>query len=105
MLKVMEEGALREASRELFELDEIALAGARRMLMAALKTEAADYVERHRDERDGEGRALGGHNRRAKGRTRPSGAGTVELKAPRVNDLRNDEQGQRQRFSSRILPP
>jgi hypothetical protein len=52
MLKVMEEGALREARRELFELDEIALAGARRMLMAALKTEAADYVERHRDERD-----------------------------------------------------
>ena len=43
MLKVMEKGALREASRELFELDEIALAGARRMLMAALKTEAADY--------------------------------------------------------------
>ena len=55
MLKVMEKGALREASRELFELDEIALAGARRMLMAALKTEAADYVERHRDERDAEG--------------------------------------------------
>ena len=44
MLKVMEKGA----SRELFELDEIALAGARRMLMAALKTEAADYVARHR---------------------------------------------------------
>jgi hypothetical protein len=44
MLKVMEKGALREASREVFELDEIALAGARRMLMAALKTEAADYA-------------------------------------------------------------
>ena len=40
MLKVMEKGTSREASRELFELDEIALAGARRMLMAALKTEA-----------------------------------------------------------------
>ena len=37
MLKVMEKGALREASRDLFELDEIALAGARRMLMAALQ--------------------------------------------------------------------
>jgi len=34
MLKVMEKGALREASWDLFELDEIALAGARRMLMA-----------------------------------------------------------------------
>jgi putative transposase len=105
MLKVMEKGALREASRELFELDEIALAGARRMLMAALKTEAADYVERHRDERDAEGRALVVHNGRSKGRKLTLGAGTVELKAPRVNDRRHDEQGQRQRFSSRILPP
>jgi transposase-like protein len=105
MLKVMEKGALREASRELFELDEIALAGARRMLMAALKTEAADYVERHRDERDADGRALVVHNGRSQGRKLTLGAGTVELKAPRVNDRRHDEQGQRQRFSSRILPP
>jgi putative transposase len=105
MLKVMEKGALREASRDLFELDEIALAGARRMLMAALKMEAADYVERHGDERDAEGRALVVHNGRSKGRKLTLGAGTVELKAPRVNDRRHDEQGQRQRFSSRILPP
>src|ERR1700733_5009454 len=105
MLKVMEKGALREAGQDLFELDEIALAGARRMLMAALKTEAADYVERHRDEREVEGRALVVHNGRSKGRKLTLGAGTVELKAPRVNDRRHDEQGQRQRFSSRILPP
>jgi putative transposase len=105
MLKVMEKGASREASRDLFELDEIALAGARRMLMAALKTEAADYVERHGDERDAEGRALVVHNGRSKGRKLTLGVGTVELKAPRVNDRRHDEQGQRQRFSSRILPP
>ena len=105
MLKVMEKGALREASRELFELDEIALAGARRMLMAALKTEAADYVERYRDERDADGRALVVHNGRSQGRKLTLGAGTVALRAPRVNDRRHDEQGQRQRFSSRILPP
>jgi len=105
MLKIAEKGALRETSRDLFELDEIALTGARRMLMAALKTEAADYVERHRDERDAEGRALVVHNGRSKGRKLTLGAGTVELKAPRVNDRRHDEQGRRQRFSSRILPP
>lgn len=75
------------------------------MLMAALKTEAADYVERHRDERDAEGRALVVHNGRSKGRKLTLGAGTVELKSPRVNDRRHDEHGQRQRFSSRILPP
>src|SRR6202162_2003652 len=105
MLKVMEKGALREASWDLFELDEIALAGARRMLMAALKTEAADYVERHRAERDAEGRALLVSNVRSKGGKLTLGAGTVELKAPRVNDRRHDEHGQRQRFTSRILPP
>ena len=105
MLKVVENGASREARGDWFELDEIALAGARRMLMAALETEAADYVERHRHERDGEGRALVVRNGRSQGRKLTLGAGTVELKAPRVNDRRHDEQGQRQRFSSRILPP
>jgi putative transposase len=105
MLKVVENGALREAGWDLFELDKIALAGARAMLIAALKMEAADYVERHGDERDAEGRALVVHNGRSKGRKLTLGAGTVELKVPRVNDRRHDEQGQRQRFSSRILPP
>ena len=75
------------------------------MLMAALATEAADYVERHRDERDDEGRALVVHNGRSQGRKLTLGTGTVELKVPRVNDRRRDEQGQRQRFTSRILPP
>ena len=105
MLKVMDNGAGREAGEQVFELDEIARVGARRMLMAALETEAAAYVERHRDQRDAEGRALVVHNGRAQARKLTLGAGTVELKAPRVNDRRRDEQGQRQRFTSRILPP
>ena len=105
MLKVMDNGAGREAVEQVFELDEIARVGARRMLMAALEREAADYVERHRDQRDAEGRALVVHNGRAQARKLTLGAGTVELKAPRVNDRRRDEQGRRQRFTSRILPP
>ena len=105
MLKVMDNGHGREAGEQVFELDEIARAGARRMLMAALETEAADYVERHRDQRDAAGRALVVHNGRAQARKLTLGAGTIELKAPRVNDRRQDEQGRRQRFSSRILPP
>ena len=99
MLKVVENGALREASGELSELDEIARAGARRMLIVALEMEAADYVERHRHERDESGRALVVHNGRSQGRKLTLGAGTVELKTPRVNDRRCDEQGQRQRFT------
>src|SRR6266852_4254913 len=105
MLKVVESGAGREAGEQLFELDEIARIGARRMLMAALKTEADDYVERHRAERDETGRALVVHNGRSQGRKLTLGTGTVELRVPRVNDRRRDEHGQRQRFSSRILPP
>jgi len=105
MLKVVENGVLREAREELSELDEIARVGARRMLIAALETEATDYVERHHHERDESGRALVVHNGKGQARKLTLGAGTVELKTPRVNDRRCDEQGQRQRFTSRILPP
>jgi hypothetical protein len=48
-------------------LDEIAREGARRMLVAALETEVAAYLEAHRDERDADGHALVVRN--GKGRT------------------------------------
>jgi len=86
MLKVVEKGALREAGEELSELDAITQAGARRMLIAALVTEAPEYVERNRHERDESGRALVVHNGKGQARKLTLGAGTVELKAPRVND-------------------
>src|SRR3984893_11055646 len=104
MLKVVEKQDAREASEELLPLDEIAREGARRMLIEALKAEADDYVERHRGERDEQGRALVVRNGRGQGRKLTLGAGAVELKAPRVDDRRRDEQGGRQRFTSRILP-
>jgi transposase-like protein len=105
MLKLVEEGAAREAAEELVELDVIARVGARRMLMAALEAETTDYVERHRRERDERGRALVVRNGRAPARKLTLGAGTVELRAPRVDDRRRDAHGQRQRFTSQILPP
>src|SRR5712672_1206548 len=104
MLKVIEKQAAMEAREELLPLDEIAREGARRMLIEALKAEADDYVERHHGERDEYGRALVVRNGRGQGRKRTLGAATVELKAPRVDDRRRDEQGGRQRFASRILP-
>ena len=100
MLKVIEKQAAREAREELLPLDEIAREGARRMLIEALKAEADDYVERHRGERDEYGRALVARNGQAQGRKLTLGTGTVELKAPRVDDRRRDEQGGRQRFTS-----
>jgi transposase-like protein len=86
-------------------LDEIAREGARRMLMAALETEVAAYLEAHRDERDADGHALVVRN--GKGRTRKVtvGSGTIPVSAPRVNDRRTEQAGERRRFTSRILPP
>src|SRR6266852_7189972 len=105
ILKVVEKQDAREASEELLLLDEIAREGARRMLIQALRAEADDYVERHRGERDEHGRALVVRSGRAHPRKLTLGVGTVELKAPRVDDRRRDEQGGRQRFTSQLLPP
>jgi len=82
-------------------LDEIAREGARRMLLAALETEVAAYLEAHREERDQDGHALVVRN--GKGRTRKVtvGAGTISVSAPRVNDRRTDQDGERRRFTSR----
>ncbi len=105
MLKVVERSPAGEESSELLPLDEIARTGAKRMLMAALEAEAADYVERRRQERDPAGQALVVRNGRARARKLTLGAGTVEVRAPRVNDRRRDADGRRRRFTSRILPP
>jgi putative transposase len=86
-------------------LDVLAREGAARMIAAALKVEADEYVERFADEVGEDGRRLVVRNGRAKERRVTVGSGTVSVRAPRVNDKRVDEQtGERQRFSSRILP-
>jgi putative transposase len=105
MLKVVGNEATQEETDGRSLLDEIAREGARRMLMAALETEVAAYLEKHREERDDDGHALVVRN--GKGRTRKVtvGAGTIPVSAPRVNDRRTDQDGERRRFTSRILPP
>ena len=86
------------------ELDQLARDGARMMLTHALRVEANDYIERHADERAADGRALVVGNGRAKTRHVTTGSGTFEIRAPRVNDKRVVD-GERKRFTSRILPP
>ena len=86
-------------------LDELARTGARQMLMTALAVEVAQYVDAHQEARDEDGRRLVVRNGRAQARKVTCGAGTWEVSAPRVNDKRVDAAGQRQRFTSRILPP
>jgi transposase-like protein len=85
-------------------LDEFAREGARRMLLAALETEVA-YLQAHAAERDGNGRALVIRNGKGRARSITVGAGTIQVNAPRVNDRRVDGDGERCRFTSRILPP
>ena len=86
-------------------LDEIAREGARRLLMSALDIEVSNYLEAHRAERDEKGHALVVRNGRAKSRRVTMGSGTVQIRAPRVNDRRHGPDGERLRFTSRILPP
>ncbi len=85
-------------------LDDLAREGARRMIAVALRAEADEYVERFSDELNEAGHRLVVRNGRARGRKVTIGSGTIALRAPRVNDKRVDEQGERQKFSSRILP-
>jgi putative transposase len=96
----------RAACEELtLDLDEIARAGARRMLAEALEAEVEAYIEAARGERDDRGHALVVRNGHARSREILCGAGAVEVRAPRINDKRVDEDGQRRSFKSMILPP
>src|SRR3954451_4878094 len=86
-------------------LDELAREGARRMIATALEAEVADYIERFAEERDADGKRLVVRNGRARERKLTVGSGTVAVRAPRINDKRMDEQtGERQKFSSKLLP-
>ena len=86
-------------------MDELVRDGARQMLAAALQAEVAAYVEQFADVLDEDGRRLVVRNGYHQQRDVATGAGAVTVTAPRVNDKRVDQEtGERQRFSSRILP-
>jgi hypothetical protein len=84
-----------------YSLDELVREGARRMILEALELEVEQYVQKLRHLRDEEGHALVVRNGKSHHeRTINLGAGTVTLRAPRVNDRRPEH-----RFTSKILPP
>jgi len=90
----------------LLDLDEIARQGAQRMLAQALQAEVEAYLKAAGGERDERGHALVVRNGYHNERRVLCGAGTIGVKAPRVNDTRMDETtGERRRFESAILPP
>ena len=87
-------------------IDEIVREGARRMLAEALQAEVDAYIAQFTGERDENGRRLVVRNGSHQSREILTSAGAIEVRAPRVNDKRTDPAtGERQRFSSAILPP
>lgn len=100
MLKVTTDD-IESKSREITEsLDELARQGARRMILAALELEVDQYVQELRHQRDELDHAMVVRNGHAESRTVHLGAGTIHVRAPRVDDRRPAHQ-----FSSKILPP
>jgi transposase-like protein len=95
-----------EAGRPGSLIDEIVREGARRMLAEALQAEVDAYIAAHAAERDEDGRRRVVRNGYHQAREVLTSAGAVEVTAPRVNDKRADPvTGERERFSSAILPP
>ena len=86
-------------------LTEILRDGAREMLGKAIEAEVAGYIAAHADERDADGHRLVVRNGHASERELQTGLGAIPVKQPRVNDKRTDENGNRIRFTSHILPP
>ena len=91
--------------KERSALDEVLRQGARQMLVKAIEEEVSAYIEAHQEEVGENGRRLVVRNGHARERTLVSGAGQLKIRAPRVDDRRVDEQGQRFRFTAEILPP
>jgi putative transposase len=102
---VAQEGPEKSAAAVGSLLDELVRDGARQMLATALQAEVAAYVEQFADVVDEDGHRMVVRNGYHQQRDVVTGAGAVTVTAPRVNDKRVDQDtGERQRFSSKILP-
>ena len=97
MLKIVPDDADRDDL--VSPLDELVAEGARRMLIAGLEVEVADYIARHEALVDEVGHRLVVRNGKAAERSLMTGAGSLTVQAPRVHDRRDGH-----RFSSYILP-
>lgn len=88
------------AGRSPLGLDEICRVGAREMLAIALMAERRTYLEAHADMIDATGHRLVVGNGYSAERTVKTGAGDIEIQAPRVDDRRDGH-----KYESVILPP
>ena len=86
-------------------LTEILRDGAVKLLATAIETEVDTYIEQHAGQRDADGHRLVVRNGHKNARQIQTGIGPVTVRQPRVDDRRRDENGERIRFTSQILPP
>ncbi len=100
MLKLVQDASARaEEAPTTIGLDELCRLAAQEMLAPALLAERQAYLDAHADLVDGTGKRLVVGNGYAKEREVTTGAGMVEVKAPRVDDRREG-----QHYRSVILP-
>ena len=86
-------------------LTQILRQGAQRMLTMAIETEVEEYLSQHCQQLDQDSHRLVVRNGYLPQRKIQTGIGQVPVRQPRINDKRLDQNGQRRRFSSKILPP
>jgi putative transposase len=104
MLSVVNDDAAGAEGRSM--LDEICREGAQAMLAAALEAEVDAYLAELAHERDEDGHRLVRRNGHARPRRIQTVAGSIEIRAPRVEDRRVDpDTGNKARFKSSIIPP
>lgn len=85
-------------------IDALVRQGAQKMLQAALEAEVADFIARHQERKDGNGRQLVVKNGFKEEREILTGAGPLRIRQPRVDDRKLDRTDL-ERFTSKILPP
>ena len=86
-------------------LTKILREGAQKLLAEAIEDEVDAYIDEHAGLRDAQGHRLVVRNGHKDERAIQSGIGPVAVRQPRVDDRRTDENGERIRFTSKILPP
>ena len=84
-------------------LEALAREGARQMLARAMEAEVAQFIEKHHDKLDSEGRRQVVRNGYMPARDLVTGIGALTVRQPRLDDRVLKERGE-ERFTSRILP-
>lgn len=100
MLKVLSKPVANENDLLSLTLDQIARAGAKKLLAHALELEVEEYIQKNQNLLKDNGHRLVTRNGRGKARKVTVGSGTIEIQCPRVNDEREGH-----KFESTILPP